>query len=410
MNNRTVLVYDNGLHVELARHLGKSFDRVLYYSPWKMAFPRSASVLVGSGIEGVERVNDFWDVMKEVDLFVFPDLYEGDLQEYLREEGKDVWGSGRSQIYELDRWKMRELQKELGMPTPKTRLIKGLEKLITLVEKEEDLYIKINTFRGDMETFHHVKYELSKPWLDELAFFLGPRQYTIEFIVENGVEGVETGWDGYLINGKLPPVCSYGYEIKDAGFVGRVTTQEDIPPGLVEVTEILAPHLSSLRGFFSTECRVTEEGEYYMIDPCIRAPSPPSEAYQVVYENLPEVIESGAAGQIEELKGRKEYFALIVLESPWVENNWLAVEVPKEHRDAVKLRNLAVVEGVTYCAPLKFTAFGLAVGLGDSMEAAVKDCLKVAMSVEAYQFDAKTDALQEASEVVAKGEKFGISF
>lgn len=410
MIDKTVLVYDNGLHVELAAHLAKSFERTLYFSPWKMAFPRSASVLIGKGIEGVERVTDFWDCYPDIDTFVFPDLYEGDLQVYLRSQGKAVWGSGASQQLELDRWKMRELQKELGMPSPPTRLVKGLKNLLVLLKAEDDLYIKINTFRGDMETFHHVTFDLSKPWLDELAYFLGPRQFTIDFIVENGIEGVEVGWDGYLINGQLPPLCSYGYEVKDAGFVGRVAEVDDMPESLVEVTSSLAPHLPDLQGFLSTECRVTEEGEYYLIDPCIRAPSPPSEAYQIIYSNLAEVIEAGAQGEVLSLSNIDEYYALVVLESPWVENNWLAVDVPDEVREKVKLRNLCVVEGKTYCAPLKFNAFGLAVGTGPTVNQAIQDCLKVAKKVEAYQYEAKVDSLQKAVEVVEEGEKFGIPF
>jgi hypothetical protein len=92
--SRTVLVYDNGLFVELAITLSKDFGRVLYYSPWESGYPRSNALRIGEGIKGVERVSSIWPHVDEVDLFVFPDVYGGALQQHLTDMGKGKFPKG----------------------------------------------------------------------------------------------------------------------------------------------------------------------------------------------------------------------------------------------------------------------------------------------------------------------------
>jgi len=129
-----------------------------------------------------------------------------------------------------------------------------------------------------------------------------------------------------------------------------------------------------------------------------------------VYSNFAEVIEAGAHGVIVPFEPLHEYFAMIALNSAWVEDNWLPVDFGKADRDKIKLRNLSVIGDQTYIAPLKFHSFGFAVGVGDSMKAAISDCIAQATEIEAYQFDAPLDALAEADETVEKGLAVGISF
>ena len=81
--NKAVLIIDNGLFCELAPTLAKSFGKVYYYTPWECAFPRSNTRLVGTGIPGVTRCNDYWEILDDIDLFVFPDIYNGFLENSL---------------------------------------------------------------------------------------------------------------------------------------------------------------------------------------------------------------------------------------------------------------------------------------------------------------------------------------
>ena len=113
--DKKVCVYDNGLFVGMAGKLAESFGKVYYYSPWKNAFPKSNARLVGQGFEMIERVNNFFDVVDLCDLFVFPDVYDGDLQLYLEKQGKRVWGSRKGEELELYRDEAKKHMEKLGI-------------------------------------------------------------------------------------------------------------------------------------------------------------------------------------------------------------------------------------------------------------------------------------------------------
>ena len=71
--NKVVCCVDLGLFTEFAVALTKSFGTVLYCVPSVSAFPKSNDLLVGSGLPGVHRIDSIWEVLDEVDLWVFPD-------------------------------------------------------------------------------------------------------------------------------------------------------------------------------------------------------------------------------------------------------------------------------------------------------------------------------------------------
>src|SRR5271165_769664 len=92
-SSNSVCVVDNGIFAEVARALSKSFGRVYYTSPWVADFPSSYKTELGEGFPDFDKVNDIWEIIDEFDLFVFTELYQGPLQEYLTAPGKRVWGS-----------------------------------------------------------------------------------------------------------------------------------------------------------------------------------------------------------------------------------------------------------------------------------------------------------------------------
>src|SRR5882724_7828370 len=102
--SKTVCVVDNGLFVELALTLTPHFKRVYYFSPWSQSgYPRSNALLIGHGVPNVTRIESIWEVLDEVDLFVFPDVYFGSLQLHLAALGKRVWGGRMGEEIELAR-------------------------------------------------------------------------------------------------------------------------------------------------------------------------------------------------------------------------------------------------------------------------------------------------------------------
>ena len=93
LKDKVILVYDYGSFIELAIRLIGHYKEVLYYCPYKDGFIKSSKWRIGTGIPGLTRVDDFWEVLDKVDVFVFPDINDGDLQEHLVDIGKRVFGS-----------------------------------------------------------------------------------------------------------------------------------------------------------------------------------------------------------------------------------------------------------------------------------------------------------------------------
>ena len=248
---KTAMVIDHGLFTFIAERLAEDFGRVLYFNPWATAFPKSGPHMVGEGIDGVERIDEIWSNLDRADIIIFPDIYDGELQNHLRKLGHRVWGGGTTDHFEYDRWEFRNLQADIKMATPRCERLRGLTALRDLLIENEDLYVKVNKYRGDMESFHHTSYNLTEPYLDDLESRLGAKKEVIEFVVEWPVEGVEVGFDGWSIDGKFPEIAGYGYEIKDNGYVGRIVKYADLPDSLKRVNDKLAPELlkNGMRGF-----------------------------------------------------------------------------------------------------------------------------------------------------------------
>ncbi len=412
-SNQTVLVVDQGLYVHIAEKLAESFGRVLYYcNGWRAAFPLSARYNVGAGIEGVQRVSNPWEYVDAADLIVFPDTYFGGEQEYLRSQNKRVWGSGHADILELHRDELKTVMRGAGLPLGPYRVITGLEALRDCLKDNPGVYVKGSVFRGDVETFRNQNWVVTQPLLDDLASRLGPRQASTVFVVEDPIDGVEVGYDGACIDGQFPAVACFGYEAKDAGYIGKVVDYDDLPQALREVNRRLAPAMAALgcRSFFSTEVRVGADRRPYLMDPALRAGSPPSEAYIELFSNWAEVIWAGAAGEIAELQPAARYAAEIILRSEWGRKHFLALDIPEPVRRFVKIHGHCRLDGRDYAAPLGIREIGAAIGIGDSLEDAVGAAIEHAEAVAGLELEFDRNALNAAMEAVEQGRQYGIEW
>jgi intein/homing endonuclease len=272
LKSKCCCVIDFGTWPELAIRLSREFGRVLYFSAWIQAFPKRNDYQVGIGLDGVERISDWESHFDEIDLFVFPHLYNAPLQNLLRSMGKLVWGNGGAEEAELDRFAFKKWMEQVGLPVVPTAQIIGMKALRDHLKKVEDKYIKTSRFRGDQETWHHVDYETSESFLDKREYSLGPIKDQVEFLVEDSVKGIEVGFDGWTINGQYPEVASLGYEIKDVGFVGVIKPYSEFPPEMTAINEKMSMifQTNKSRGWYSNEVRITEDGRFYLTDPTIR--------------------------------------------------------------------------------------------------------------------------------------------
>lgn len=401
LKNKKCLVWDNGLFVSLAVTLSKSFGKALYYCPWVTGFPTSQLQMIGVGVTGIDRVESPWPHIDDVDLFVFPDVYEADIQTYLVGLGKRVWGCRSGAELEIDRGKSKKISAGLGIDIGPYKVMTGVDELRAHLQKHDDQFVKISKTRGDMETFHAAKYDTVAPKLTELEYRLGAKKDLMQFIVEDNTgPAVEIGYDGYAIDGQYAKQCLIGVEAKDTAYVARQMAYAKIPASVKSVNAKLAPQLKKYqyRGFLSTEIRDTEDGHAYLIDPCARLGSPPGELYQLIVENLGEILWHGAEGILIEPEFAGEWGAELILKSDAVAENWVKVTVPKEYEQNVKLRYYTEHDGSSYVIPQanKMTFLGAVVTYGDTAEEAIEQCKDIAKTVDALEIDSNPAALDDA--------------
>jgi hypothetical protein len=412
LKTKTAIVVDNGLFLEIARTLAKDFKKVYYYMPWKNGFPKSNQYIVGEGIDGIERIHDFWDYKDEADIFIFPDIYDGDMQEELLRQGKLVWGSRKGEDMELHREKMKDYMKSVGLYVSPYKMVKGLDNLRKYLKENENVWIKQNITRGDFETSHALNYKTFEPVLDEWEHNLGKIKTIKKFLVEKNIEAVETGMDCYTVDGKYPEKTLVGIEVKDLGYVGRILDYTDISDKITDFNKKTAPLFAAYgyRGFFSTEIRVSEKYPPYMVDFCARAGSPPNELYQLMYKNLAEIIWYGANGFMIDPVTEYEYGVEALIHSSWADKNWQAVDFPAKYRENIKLRNACYVDGRYYAVPqsVGLPEIGAVVGEGHTMDEAIAKVKEVAESIEGHYIEIKIESIDTALKQFEELEKMGV--
>jgi hypothetical protein len=414
------LVVDNGLFVEIAIKLAQTYKKVYYYVPWESAFAKMNLGMIGTGLEGIEVVDSIYGPhFDEVDLFVFPDIYFGYEQEMLVKMGKKVWGSRTGECLELQREGMKDILTALDLPVGKYTHIKGMANLRAFLKENEDVYVKIDKYRGTFETFYAPNYKEVEPKLDEVEYKIGAFKHIIEFTCEECLpDRVEVGTDCWAItddNG----VCHYpehtisGIEIKDVGFASIFKKYNDIPEVVTRFNTRVKPVLAAYnwRGFMSTEVRVGKDMEPYMIDLCARAPSPPNELYQEQYSNLADCVWAGANGIVIEPEAVAKYGAEIMLHSSWADSGWQPISFPEELRDMVKLRNATKIDGVYYAIPQAcgLPEVGAVIGLGDTLQEALDNAVENAEQVTGYYLEAKLGAIDNIKEECEKLDELGLN-
>ncbi len=409
LKTKKVLVWDSGIFVEIARRLAEDFGTVYYYAEWRSGYPTSRGLLIGGGDDTLVRLEDPWELIRddEIDLYVFPDVYDYGIMEYLASTGKRVWGCRLGAELELDRPKTKDMLAKAGIPIGDYKEIVGLDALRKHLKTHEDAWIKINSTRGDMETFHAPTYEKIEPRLDELEHTLGAKKKIMRFVVEAGIpDAIEAGYDGFCIDGAFPKVGITGIEVKDKGYVGRITKYKDIPPQVQAVNEALVPAFKryNYRGFWSSEVRISKDGKGYPIDLTARAGSPPSELYQNMISNLAEVIWYGAEGIMIEPEYVAPWGAEVILHCEWADKNWAHIHIPDDVRRNVKLRNYTIIDGEYYIVPqlCGMPEIGAVVATGKTAKEAISEVKRIAGLVEGYYLEAPVDAMDEAIEDLNK--------
>lgn len=410
----TCVVADHGLFLPVARRLARDFKKVFYWTPHEKAFP-SVQDMIGDGFPDIERVDSVWEVKDECQLFVFPDVGFSPMQKELLSQGKSVWGARDADRLEISRGKFLKALAATYLPVPVFDAIRGMTALRDHLEPLDDKYVKISRFRGDCETFHYRDWGSDEATLDALAVKLGPWKEEIVFYVLDPIEtDIEDGCDAYCIDGKWPSLVIHGMEMKDKAYIGTFQKFDDLPDEVRVVNEAFAPILAQYqyRSFFSTEVRITKDGESYFIDPTCRAGSPPSQIMCEMIGNLGEIIWSGANGELVEPEPVSKFGVQALICAKGDKTAWRTIEFPDELDQWVKFGNCCKIKG-RLCFPPDAgrdgNEIGWLVGIGDTMDDAINSLKEHSEELPdgvTCDYSVLADLLKEINEAEGKGMEF----
>lgn len=216
-SNKKFLVYDSGLYLELAKGLAKGGNSVKYYTPYQASFfPKYADFCIGKGFEGIEKIKYFFDAIDEADVICVFDVGNNDIVSFLRKHfpNKAVWGSGKGQKLEDGRWGLKKIISSLGLPVQRGIKLKGVHALSNYLLKNPDKFVKVDIFRGTINSFHAKDYKSVELLIEYLEHALGAFSEDFEFIVEDAIKtSQEWGVDTFYGGGDYTDNSYYGVEL-----------------------------------------------------------------------------------------------------------------------------------------------------------------------------------------------------
>lgn len=412
------LCFDFGQFPELCNALAaKGKNKVYYYTSWPSAYPKYQDYVTGKNFEyliKVEEFMDFVDLAKKVDVIVFPDVYNNGLAALLRESGLKVFGSGRGEILENQRGKLKKILKTVGLQVKPWTEIKGVHALKDYLLKNPDKFVKIDRYRGDLESFHAKDMDAVTLLIDELETVYGPFQDDFKFIVEDPIHtdleyGVDTFFDG---NDYVKPF-SLGIEFQKSCYIGHFV--DTLPAPLQETMDKMKVALRKMdyRGPLSTEEKIVSLKEHYLLDWCSRFFSPGSLLYTEAIRNFPEVVKAVANKQHTRLDVKEKYWGAVPFTSERaMAGKWVKLNVDPRFRGNVKFYKVASAGGKYYAVKGQDenVVFVIVAG-GNSVDEVIKKLKYYADKADCMGINKDVIGdLDIIKEIIAKGTKAGIIF
>jgi hypothetical protein len=296
-------------------------------------------------------------------------------------------------------------------------IIKGLTNLSLHLREVEDVYIKISKYRGDWETLHWTCWEEMEGTIDSYAVRFGCLKELITFYVFDAIETeLEDGVDSWCVGGQWPETILHAMECKDKALIGTMQNMDDLPEEVRCVNEAFGPILDRLTNGgalkFSTEVRITAEGESYFIDPTCRFGSPPSQGECLLIKNLPEIIYRGAMGDLVEPETEDDFVVQATVTLDGDRTEWTALKLDEELDEHIKGGFCCRVDGKLCLAPITeyhSSEVGYLCATGQTMKRAIealrdlKDKLPPGLKCE---FNSLAELLTEIHEAEANNMTF----
>lgn len=414
----TVCVVDYGKFIELTRAFAGKCRKVYYHSPMDREFQDINDCAKGDGIDGVERLDSFLDpeILKEIDLFVFPDIGFDGTQRHLRELGKAVWGALGAGDLELYRTRFINFLKQSGLPLVPSEKVVGLVDLWEHLKTVEDKWIKVNRYRACLETYHHRDFDHSVRKLEEWAVRFGGLKDRIVFVVQDTIDcDVEIGYDGWTVDGRFPEQSFQGYELKNELYLGSLLAYDDLPEEVRQVNDALAPVLADFgsRSFLATEIRIKDKVPYF-IDLTARMAGLTQDPLPELCTNLADVIWNGANGNLIWPEYEHNFVAVATLHcSDHVRNQWFTLRVPEKVRRWTKLYHYCEADGLYHfipSVPLECDEAGVIIGAGNSIKEAIDHLNENFKELESEPLNAETLSFTDLLKQIRSAEDEGVEF
>lgn len=408
------LVWDLGLYVDHANSLWKSKDdKVWYFTPWQSAFPKYIDYAIGKNFEHLEKVLYFWDYVEKADCIVFFDVHGNDICNYLRKiyPKKSIYGSGLGERLENNRWALKKLISKLSLPLQKAVHLKGVTELRKYLQTHPDVYVKVNIFRSDRESFYAKDYKTIELIIDEIESSFGMHKEEYEFVVEDSIHtDVEVGCDMFFWGKDYVKPYIYGYEWHKGLYIGRVSNELPIP--LKETMDKFKEVFTELsyRGAVSTEEKIKSKLDHYFLDLTARLPAPLSALYPQFIKNWAEMVYKIGLGQEVKMDLPFKYVGAFPFGTEHAKDHWVKLEVEPKHRDKIKFRSVTQ-NAKGYFAVKGMESVAVVVAAGNSVDEVINKLMENSKYVEAHGMDKDgIKGIDTIKEIIAKGEKVGIPF
>ncbi len=408
------LVWDgSGGCIEHAVRLCKDFHEVYYYTVWEESTSFAAYSLGMGMAPNIRSVYDFFDTINshEVDLICFFDVGAGGMCHYIREtSGVPVYGAGLGEKLEQQRFETRKLQKELGLRAHKTVRVRGTEALRKYLQENPDKYVKLDIFRGDIESFKVPVIEVAEELLREIEHVSGPFRDERPFMIEDCLDAVyEDGLDAFFNGTKFLRPFLVGIE-HGIPYIGR--SFEVGPPYIEQLVECITPELAerNYRGAISIEQRVQSPTTAYPIDWTCRFPMPLGTIYTNWIKNYSEVIMGCARGEDVKIEPASKYVMGANILAPHKDKAWVRLDIDKAVREKVKLWGACKADGYYHLCKGMDGGVYLVV-CGDNLEKMREDIWKLTESVKGYELDySPVGEIDNIMEDIKKMREMGVDF
>ena len=403
---KAVLFIDTGMITPHVEFFAKRGWKVFYYTPWNEVYSRFRRHSIGIGVDGVNKVKDWTEVIDDVDFIIVTDDTFGYLGDFIRSKGYKVISAGKGAVLERNRSESKKILSSLGIKVPPSKSFKGSDEVIKFfrsrLNESSDTstgkyFLKLDAFRGDMDTIN-IETEGNIEAFDTICKQrFGPARKFIDFTIEEKVGGngsVETGAD-CIFDGKdwVRPML-WGFEI-ETSYIGKFSDKTPFDDDL----EKLRPYLAKIgwSGPFSFEV-IYDGKDAYWIDVCARNPYPLSYIYPNAFKDYDKIMRAIAYGETPKAEVVAEYAACCSLTNEEAINRWLAVNYkdgynPKKH--LIELFPIVDVDGQRYITPQEYSVLGAGIGLGkdaeSAMEAAIESCDKLNIWFTQYEHNMGAD-------------------